>query len=58
MLKQILGLVVLLLFFGVNAPAQQTPSATQVTVIRAGKLIDVDAGRANEPDDPGARRQD
>ena len=45
MLKQILCLVVLLLFFGVNAPAQQTPSATQVTVIRAGKLIDVDAGR-------------
>jgi imidazolonepropionase-like amidohydrolase len=45
MLKQILCLVVLLLFFGVNAPAQQTPSVTQVTVIRAGKLIDVDAGR-------------
>ena len=45
MRKQILCLVVLLLLFGVNAPAQQTPSATQVTVIRAGKLIDVDAGR-------------
>ena len=45
MRKQIFCLVVLLLFFGANAPAQQTPSATQVTVIRAGKLIDVDAGR-------------
>ena len=45
MRKQILCLVVLLLLFGVNASAQQTPSATQVTVIRAGKLIDVDAGR-------------
>jgi len=45
MRKQILCLVVLLLLFGVNAAAQQTPSATQVTVIRAGKLIDVDAGR-------------
>src|SRR6266404_3626765 len=45
MRKQILCLVALLLLFGVNAAAQQTPSATQVTVIRAGKLIDVDAGR-------------
>jgi imidazolonepropionase-like amidohydrolase len=45
MRKQIFCLVVLLLFFGANAPAQQTPAATQVTVIRAGKLIDVDAGR-------------
>jgi imidazolonepropionase-like amidohydrolase len=45
MRKQIFCLVVLLLSFGANAPAQQTPSATQVTVIRAGKLIDVDAGR-------------
>src|SRR6267378_384376 len=45
MRKQIFCLVVLLIFFGANAPAQQTPSPTQVTVIRAGKLIDVDAGR-------------
>src|ERR1700682_1882454 len=45
MRKQILCLVVLLLFFGANVSAQQTPAATQVTVIRAGKLIDVDAGR-------------
>ena len=45
MRKQIFCLVVLLLFFGANVSAQQTPAATQVTVIRAGKLIDVDAGR-------------
>ena len=45
MRKQIFCLVVLLLFFGANGSAQQTSSATQVTVIRAGKLIDVDAGR-------------
>jgi len=45
MRKQIFCLVVLLLFFAANAPAQQIPSPMQVTVIRAGKLIDVDAGR-------------
>jgi imidazolonepropionase-like amidohydrolase len=45
MRKQIFCLVVFLLFFGAKVPAQQSPSATQVTVIRAGKLIDVDAGR-------------
>jgi len=45
MRKEIFCLVVLLLFFGANAPAQQMPSPMQVTVIRAGKLIDVDAGR-------------
>lgn len=45
MRKQIFCLVVLVLFFGANLPAQQTPPATQITVIRAGKLIDVDAGR-------------
>src|SRR6266852_613206 len=45
MRKQIFCLVVLLLSFGANVRAQQAPSATQVTVIRAGKLIDVDAGR-------------
>jgi imidazolonepropionase-like amidohydrolase len=45
MRKQILCLVVLLLFFGPDALAQQMPSATQVTIIRAGQLIDVDAGR-------------
>jgi len=45
MRKQIFCLVVLLLSFGANAPAQQAPFATQATLIRAGKLIDVDAGR-------------
>jgi imidazolonepropionase-like amidohydrolase len=44
MRKQIFCFIVLLLFFAANAPAQQAP-ATQVTVIRAGKLIDVDTGR-------------
>src|SRR5882724_11749529 len=45
MRKQIFCLVVLLLFFTTNATAQQTQPAAQVTVIRAGKLIDVEAGR-------------
>jgi len=45
MRKQIFCLVVVLLFFGANTPGQQAPSATQIRVIRAGKLIDVDAGR-------------
>src|SRR5882672_3745290 len=45
MRKQIFCLVVLLPFFTTNAPAQQTPPAAQVSVIRAGKLIDVEAGR-------------
>src|SRR6266404_4322412 len=45
MRKQIFCLVVLLPFFTTNAPAQQTPRAAQVSVIRAGKLIDVEAGR-------------
>jgi len=45
MRKQIVCLVVLLLFSAANARAQQTPSAKQLTVIRAGKFVDVDAGR-------------
>src|SRR5713101_1947938 len=45
MRKQSFCLVVLLLFFTRDAPAQQPPPAAQVTVIRAGQLIDVDAGR-------------
>jgi len=45
MRKQIFYLVVLLPILGANAPAQQKPDPTQVTAIRAGKLIDVDAGR-------------
>jgi len=43
--KQLFFLVVLALLSAATAPAQQAPSATQVTVIRAGKLVDVDAGR-------------
>ncbi len=43
MRKEIFCLVVL--FFTTNAAAQQTSAAAQVTVIRAGKLIDVEAGR-------------
>jgi imidazolonepropionase-like amidohydrolase len=45
MRKRIFCLLVLLPLFAASALAQQAPSATQVTVIRAGKLIDVDAGR-------------
>ena len=45
MRKQIFCLLVLLPLFAASALAQQAPSATQVTVIRAGKVIDVDAGR-------------
>jgi len=45
MRKEIFCLVFLLLFFTTNAPAQQAPLAAQVAVIRAGKLIDVEAGR-------------
>jgi len=43
--KQIFCLAVLLLFFAASAPSQQAPSPAQVTAIRAGKLLDVDAGR-------------
>lgn len=35
----------LLLIFTCTLPAQQTASSPEVTVIRAGKLLDVDAGR-------------
>ena len=42
---QIFCLVALLLLFTANTPAQKAPSASEITVIRAGKLIDVDAGR-------------
>jgi imidazolonepropionase-like amidohydrolase len=45
MRKQIFCLVVLLFFFAASVSAQQAPSGAPVTVIRAGKLIDVDAGR-------------
>jgi len=43
--RQIFCLLVLLLLFAASASPQQAPSATQVTAIRAGKLIDVDTGR-------------
>src|SRR6266436_5986124 len=43
--KQIFCLVVLLLIFTRDALAQQTTPAAQVSVIRAGKLIDMEAGR-------------
>src|SRR6266436_1787993 len=44
-LKQLASAALLLIASAANAPAQQTPSPTQVTAIRAGKLIDVEAGR-------------
>jgi len=44
-LKQISCLVLLLLFCSTNSMAQQPAPPAQVTVIRAGKLVDVDAGR-------------
>jgi len=34
-----------MIVFATTAPAQQTPPSSQVTLIRAGKLVDVDAGR-------------
>jgi len=44
--KQLVGMVVLLLGSATLCPAQQTTSSSQqVTVIRSGKLVDVDAGR-------------
>jgi len=44
MLKQLAGIAVLLVSTEVSR-AQQVPPSSQVTVIRAGKLVDVDAGR-------------
>jgi imidazolonepropionase-like amidohydrolase len=44
MRKQIFFLAVLLIFLAAKGSAQQAPPAPEVTVIRAGKLIDVDAG--------------
>ena len=45
MLKQFSRLVLLLFLSAAISRAQQTPPPAQVTVIRAGKLVDVDAGR-------------
>jgi len=44
-LKQVASILFFLIVFATVAPAQQTPPSSQVTVIRAGKLVDVDAGR-------------
>jgi imidazolonepropionase-like amidohydrolase len=44
-LKQFSRLVLLLFLSAAISRAQQTPPPAQVTVIRAGKLVDVDAGR-------------
>lgn len=45
MLKQLVRSALLLIVFAAVSTAQQTPSSPQVIVIRAGKLVDVDAGR-------------
>ena len=45
MFKRLPGTVLLLFASVTLSPAQQTTSPVQVTVIRAGKLVDVDAGR-------------
>ena len=45
MLKQLAFIALLLIVAAAVSPAQQTPSSPQVTVIRAGRLVDVDAGR-------------
>jgi imidazolonepropionase-like amidohydrolase len=44
-LKQLACIALLLLVSAIVAPAQQNPSTSQVALIRAGKLVDVDAGR-------------
>ena len=45
MLKQLALIALLLIVAAAVSPAQQTPSSPQVTVIRAGRLVDVDVGR-------------
>jgi imidazolonepropionase-like amidohydrolase len=44
-LKRTASLLFFVIVFGTAAPGQQTPPSLQVTLIRAGKLVDVDAGR-------------
>jgi imidazolonepropionase-like amidohydrolase len=44
-LKQITPLALLLIFSAAVGSAQQAPTTPQITVIRAGKFIDVDSGR-------------
>ena len=45
MLKRTASLLFFVNVFAAAAPAQQMPLTSQVTLIRAGKLVDVDAGR-------------
>ncbi len=45
MLKRAFSLLFLVIVFGTTAPAQQTLPSSQATLIHAGKLVDVDAGR-------------
>ena len=45
MLKQLALIALLLIVAAAVSRAQQTPSSPQVTVIRAGRLVDVDVGR-------------
>ena len=45
MLKQLASIALLLIVSAAVSLAQQTPLSPQVTVIRAGRLVDVDAGR-------------
>src|SRR2546425_263840 len=42
---QLASIALLLIVSAAVSPAQQTASSPQVTVIRAGRLVDVDAGR-------------
>jgi len=44
-LKRAFSLLFLVIVFGTTAPAQQTLPSSQATLIHAGKLVDVDAGR-------------
>src|SRR6266853_5831317 len=44
-LKQLASIALLLIVSAALCLAQQTPSSPQVTAIRAGRLVDVDAGR-------------
>jgi len=56
-LKQLASAALLLIASAAVSPAQQTPSSPQFTVIRAGKLVDVDAGRMLMNQTLVARRQ-
>src|SRR6184192_2299910 len=44
-LKQLASIALLLIVAAAVSLAQQTPLSPQVTVIRAGRLVDVDVGR-------------